>query len=169
MIDMAQAVIKPDNFWQAVGFHFSVTFFGLPKNGGGKDAGSDLDIRFQSVTGLEATISTEELKEGGENRFEHNIPVRRTYSPLVLKRGLLRPDDSSLSAWCRRALEDQQIKPLNLVKVALLDESHNILMYWNLAWVWPRSWKLAELHAERSEVLIETLELNYNRFEFKNS
>lgn len=166
---MAQAAIKPDNFWQTTNFHFSVTFFGLPKSSGGKDQGSELDIRFQSVTGLEASINTEQVKEGGENRFEHNIPVRRTYAPLVLKRGLLRPDDSSFSSWCRDALEAQQIKPLQLVKVALLDEAHNILMYWNLAWVWPRSWKLAELNAERSEVLIETLELNYNRFEFKNS
>jgi phage tail-like protein len=167
---MAQVVTKPDNFYQAVGFHFSVTFFGLPKSGGQSgDQGSDLDIRFQSVSGLEASIDTEQVKEGGENRFEHVIPVRRRYSPLVLTRGLLKPADSSLSAWCRTALEDQKVKPIQLVKVALLDEEHNILMYWNLSWVWPRSWKLGELNAERSEVLIETLELNYNRFEFKNS
>ena len=34
---------------------------------------------------------------------------------------------------------------------------------------WPKNWKIGELNAERGEVLIETLELNYNYFEFTHS
>ena len=33
---------------------------------------------------------------------------------------------------------------------------------------WPKGWKMGELNAEKGEILIETLELNYNRFEFKD-
>jgi len=39
-------------------------------------------------------------------------------------------------------------------------------MKWVVIHAWPKNWKLGEFNAERSEVLIETLELNYNRFEF---
>ena len=40
-------------------------------------------------------------------------------------------------------------------------------MKWTINNVWPRSWKIAELNAESGEVLIETLELNYNRLIFQ--
>ncbi|MEO0408411.1 MAG: phage tail protein, partial [Cyanobacteria bacterium P01_A01_bin.135] len=64
-----------------VSFFFDVIFQEVPF---GKDA---VETRFQSVTGLSVDMQTETLKEGGENRFEHILPVRTKYSPLVLKRG----------------------------------------------------------------------------------
>jgi phage tail-like protein len=141
--------------YQAVNFHFSVEF----------SVGSrDIDIRFQSVMGLDSTIDTESVREGGENRFEHVIPVRRKYGPLLLKRGLLKPADSALTRWLQDAFEHEIIKPLPAVTIKLLNEDHtSSLLYWTISNVWPRSWKLGELNAEQGNVLIETLELNYNR------
>lgn len=153
--------------YQHVNFYFAVTFEGLGVN----DIKS-IDARFQSVTGLEAQIETETVKEGGENRFEHTLPGRRKYSDLVLKRGLLTPEASSkLTAWCLDAFEKLQVQPINL-EVALLgegDERPQTLCLWKVIHAWPKSWKMGELNAERSEVLIETLELSYNRFEFKSA
>jgi phage tail-like protein len=162
---------KPYQVHQNVGFHFRVIFEGL-KGDDGKpgdtSVASSLEMRFQSVSGLDASLETETVKEGGENRFEHVIPVRRRYGPLVLKRGLLRLQDSALSQWFRRAFEDEKVEPLNHVEIQLLNEEHTPLLLWSAIWVWPKSWKVGELNAERGEVLIETLELNYNRFVFKN-
>jgi phage tail-like protein len=45
----------------------------------------------------------------------------------------------------------------------LLNEEHKPLMTWTINNVWPRSWKIAELNAMQGDVLIETMELNYNR------
>ena len=52
--------------------------------------------------------------------------------------------------------------PIPTVHIKLLNEEHQPLMHWTINNVWPRSWKIGELNAERGEVLIETLELNYN-------
>ena len=52
-----------------VGFHFRVEFLDI-------QTVTD-DILFQSVSGLAVTMETESVKEGGENRFEHVMPVRR--------------------------------------------------------------------------------------------
>ncbi|WP_020598753.1 phage tail protein [Spirosoma panaciterrae] len=151
--------------YQHVNFYFAVTFEGL----GVKDIKS-IDARFQSVTGLEAQIETETVKEGGVNGFEHTLPGRRKYSDLVLKRGLLTPEASSeLTKWCLKAFEQLEVQPINL-EVALLgegDERPQTLCLWKVIHAWPKSWKMGELNAERGEVLIETLELSYNRFEFK--
>lgn len=142
-------------FYQAVNFHFSVEF----------SVGSkDIDVRFQSVMGLDSTIDTESVREGGENRFEHVIPLRRKYGPLILKRGLLKPADSALTRWLQDSFEDEIIKPLPTVTIKLLNENHtSSLLYWTVSNVWPRSWKIGELNAEQGNILIETLELNYNR------
>lgn len=148
-----------ENFYQAVGFHFSVEF-----NLGGDNK---VDVRFQSVTGLDSSFDTETIKEGGENRFEHVVPGRRKYGPLVLKRGLLGPNTSGVSAWLKRTFDNEQpdetFEVLPSVTINLLGEDHQALLYWTVNNVWPRSLKIGELNAERGEVLIETLELNYNR------
>ena len=107
---------------------------------------SSVEVRFQSVSGLDASIETETVKEGGENHFEHVIPVRRRYGPLVLKRGMLRLKDSALSSWFKRAFQDQKVEPLAQVDIQLLNEDHEPLLYWRAIWVWPKSWKVGELN-----------------------
>jgi phage tail-like protein len=148
-----------DNFYQTVNFHFKVEF-SLGKE--------DIDIRFQSVSGLDSVLDTETVKEGGENRFEHVIPVRRKYGPLILKRGLIRPADSGITTWLKKAFDDENVVPLPTVVIKLLNEKHQPLLSWTINNVWPRSWKIGELNAEQGAVLIETLELNYNRLLFSN-
>ena len=154
--------------YQIVGFHFRVRFDLPGQTSDGVDA-QGVDVRFQSVSGLDSEMDTEAWKEGGENHFEHTLPGRRKFtSPLVLKRGLLPPGASKLTDWCKAAFVDLKLQPMKSVSVELLNEKHEPLVKWDLEWVWPKSWKIAELNAERSEVLIETLELNFNRLSFKN-
>ena len=144
--------------YQTVNFHFAVHFNFEP--------GETNDVRFQSVTGLDSTLETETIKEGGENRFEHVIPVRRKYGPLTLKRGLLKPGDSKLTDWLKEAFDNEKVVPIRSLVISLLDPDHKDILHWTLSNVWPRSWKIGDLNAERGEVLIETLELNYNRLLF---
>ena len=66
-------------YYPPVGFHFKVEFVNL---------GNNNDTRFQSVSGLNVEFETETFKEGGENRFEHKLPVRTKYPDLSLKRGI---------------------------------------------------------------------------------
>ena len=164
----------PEFFYQTVSFHFAVSFHGLNLNE------ESIDARFQSVSGLDAQLETESFKEGGENRFEHVIPVRTKYSDLVLKRGVLRKDQGSIvTDWCISAFDrfglgafplgneaNLPVRPIDL-DVVLLNDKHKALMRWKIIHAWPKAWKFGELNAERGEVLIETMELNYNRMEFK--
>src|ERR1700744_6789564 len=141
--------------YQAVNFHFKVHF-------DFDSSDSSNDILFQSVTGLDSTLETETVKEGGENRFTHVVPVRRKYGPVVLKRGLLGVKQSTLTSKLKAAFENDTFQPFSLVTIHLLNDRHDTLMFWSANNVWPLSWKLGELNAMQGEVLIETLELNYN-------
>ena len=149
-----------ETFYQTVNFHFSVQF--------ALAEAKKVDVKFQSVSGLDGNVETETIREGGENHFEHVIPSRRKYGPLILKRGLLKPTDSGLTTWLQKAFDDGKYEVIRTVQINLLDENHQPLMYWVINNVWPRSWKLGELNAERGEVLLETLELNYNKLLFNH-
>jgi phage tail-like protein len=143
------------DYYPIVNFHFMVQF--------PFDPTGTTDVSFQSVTGLDSTLETEPVKEGGENRFTHVLPVRRKYGPLVLKRGLLGPDQSQLTSYLQQVFANDVFTPMDMVTIHLLDETHQSLLCWSVNNVWPLSWKLSELNAMQGEVLIETLELNYNQ------
>jgi phage tail-like protein len=149
-----------------VSFFFEVKFLGQNLD---KVA---VETRFQSVTGLSVKMETESLAEGGENRFQHALPKGATYDPLVLKRGLVK--DSALVQWCTDAILHLDIRPMNLL-VNLLhlkqtDQSKppdkiEPLMSWKVINAWPKKWSVSEFHAEKPDIAIETLELNYHYFE----
>ena len=141
-------------YYPPVGFHFQV-----------KGAGGDIDIAFQSVSGLSVQMQNEPYKEGGENRFEHILPVRSKYSDLVLKRGTVLRGQSDLTKWFHAAFHDFEFKGKNLT-VELLDEGHNSLFVWKVVNALPKNWKFGDMNAEKGEVFIETMELTYSYFEF---
>jgi phage tail-like protein len=153
------------------GFHFRVTFE--------TNDGKAFDTYFQSVSGLSVQMQTETWKEAGENRFEHTLPVRTKYSDLVLKRGIVLPTESVWTDWFKDTLsllaepsnkekKTKYIQPRNL-SIELLNEKHEPLAQWIVVHAWPKNWKFNDLNAERGEILIESLELSYNYFEYKKA
>lgn len=142
-------------YYPPVGFHFKVEFLNL---------GNDNDTRFQSVSGLNVEYDTESFKEGGENRFEHKLPVRTKFPDLSLKRGML--TDSSVITWCVDALQNRNIQPVQ-VHVTLLNEKHEALRTWSVFNAWPRKWQVSDLNAQENSIVVETLELSYAYFTVK--
>lgn len=133
-------------------FHFLVNFIDLKLAP---------DVMFQSVSGLDVQMETEPYREGGENRFTHQLPVHSKFTNLTLKRGLF--VHSQLVNWCMDSFHNLDIRPLNLI-VSLLNENHLPLMTWNIVNAYPVKWSVSELNAERNELAIESLELNYQYF-----
>ncbi|KAA3438757.1 phage tail protein [Rufibacter hautae] len=143
-----------EGYYPPVSFHFKVEFTNV--------SNAENDSRFQSVTGLSVEFDTETFKEGGENRFEHVLPVRTKYPDLVLKRGFL-TKDSKVFEWCQNAFQRQVFVGATLL-VTLLNEQHEPIKSWNIVNAWPRRWSVTDLNAESNTVVIETLELRYNYF-----
>lgn len=142
-------------YYPPVGFHFKVEFVGI---------GNDNDARFQSVSGLNVEFDTESVKEGGENRFEHRLPLRTKYPDLSLKRGML--TDSKVITWMLNALQNREFKPIQ-INIMLLNEEHQALKIWNIYNAWPKKWALSDFNAQENSVVIETLDMNYNYFTIK--
>jgi phage tail-like protein len=146
------------NYYPPVAFHFKVEVLGLPPNAD--------DARFTEVGGLSVEVGTEEIAEGGENRFIQKYPTRAKYPELVLKRGLL--VQSAVLDWVRRCIEDDRIEPKN-VDVKLLNDNHEPLLTWHVVNAYPTKWAVADLNATGNTVVIETLQLFYQYFTLDRS
>lgn len=141
-----------DAYYPPWGFYYKVEF------GMSKDRN---DVRFQSVSGLSVEYDYESFKEGGENRFEHRLPVRTKYADMVLKRGMLA--DSTVIKWFRDAFDLRIFKPAN-IHVILMSESGDPLRTWNIVNAIPKKWSISDLNANENSVVIETMELTYRYF-----
>jgi phage tail-like protein len=143
---------KTIDYYPPPGFYYKVEFdISKDKN----------DVRFQSVSGLSVECDYESFKEGGENRFEHKLPVRTKYTDLVLKRGML--TDSTVLKWFLDAFNNRAFKPAN-VSVILMNEKSQPLRTWNVVHAIPKKWLVSDMNANESAVVIETLELTYRYF-----
>jgi phage tail-like protein len=149
---MATETAVAGGYYPPVGFHFKVEFLNL---------GNNNDVRFQSVSGLNVEYDVETFKEGGENRFEHKLPVRTKFADLSLKRGMLK--DSKVIEWCLDAFQNRKFKTVQ-VNVTLLNEKHEPITTWQFFKVWPKKWSVSDFNAQENSVVIETLDLCFTYF-----
>ena len=140
------------DYYPPLGFYYKVEF-GISQVSN--------DVRFQSVSGLTVEYDYESFKEGGENRFEHKLPVRTKYADMVLKRGML--TDSDVIDWLLDAFRNRVFKPAS-VNVILMNEKSEPLRTWKVAQAIPKKWQIGDFNANESAVVIETIELTYRYF-----
>ncbi len=139
-----------------LGFRFSVVFFA------GGVIPNPLDILFQKVSGLNATVNTSAVEEGGQNLYSHRLPGRIQYDNLVLERGLV--VGSPLVIEFNVAMSLFKFSPSNVL-VTLLDEAAIPISGWLFMNAYPVKWRVSDLDATANTVVIETLELAYQRMQ----
>jgi phage tail-like protein len=157
-------------YYPPVGFHFDVRILG------GSDAiemvtsnlglTPNVDGKFSEVSGISYEIEHESYYEGGENRFAYQLPKGTQYSPLILKRGMV-SSTSSLGAWITDTMSQGLNQPVELkhIMVVLLSDENVPLVGWLFINAYPTKWMVTDLNANQNEIVIETVEFAYHRFE----
>jgi len=149
-------------YYPPAGFYFKVEIVGVA------GMNEDTEQRFQEVSGLSVEIETEELKEGGENRFSYKLPKRAKYPNLVLKRGLLK--GTKMLDWIKSAqhnyfnVTDYSFKPADML-VTLMDEEGNEAAVWNVVQAYPLKMSTSDFKASDNSIVVETIELAYQFFD----
>ncbi len=123
------------------------------------------DTSFKEVSGMSMEMGTEEIAEGGENRFKHRVPTGAKYQNLVLKRGLT-TSVSALSLWCESTIGGGLSSSITTqtILVSLMDESGFPIKNWSFVNAWPVKWEFSPLDSMKNEIVIETLEFTYDYF-----
>lgn len=138
-------------------YHFMVIFYGI----GPASVPNTIDIRFQKVSGI--SVSLPENKTVKQGPISVTIPSKPTFTNLQLTRGYM-VGASPLRKELEAHMLDFQICPRN-VHVMLLDHQSFPIASWLFFDAYPVQWRIGDLSAEQSSLLIENMELKYSYFQ----
>ena len=123
--------------------------------------------RFMEVRGLEVSVETEELQEGGQNSFAHKLPGRMTWPNIVLKRGVTQND--SLLSWLNKSSGEQFAANGNKLQrstaaVTLIGPSGTRLRSWEFDGAFPVKWTGPNFAVASRDMAVEELEIAHHGF-----
>jgi phage tail-like protein len=139
-----------------LGFRFGVLFFA------GGVIPNPLDILFQKVSGLGSSVETAAVEEGGQNLYVQSLPKKIKYENLVLERGVV--VGSPLVIEFNVTMSLFKFSPSNVL-VTLLDNTRIPIAGWLFMKAYPVKWSVSDLDADANSVVIERMELAYQRMQ----
>jgi phage tail-like protein len=118
-----------------------------------KEAG---EAGFSEVTGLDASISVHEYREGSDAApTASKVPGIRKYNNITFKWGVTNKMD--VYKWMHDSL-DKDIKR-SAITITLLDENAKEVAVWEVVNAWPVKYTAPDFNALSSDIAIEQLEV----------
>lgn len=123
--------------------------------------------RFMEISGLEVTIETETVNEGGQNGFAHKVPKGMSWPNITLKRGITQ--GNGLFDWLTQASGEKFAAAGNKVTrhtaaITLIGPGGKRLRSWEFDQAFPVKWTGPNFSASSSEAAVETLEFTHHGF-----
>jgi phage tail-like protein len=127
--------------------------------------------RFNEVSGLEISIETEEVQEGGQNSYVHKLPGRMMWPNIVLKRGVTQ--DDSLITWMQKSSGEQFSANSNKLKrssaaITLVGPAGARLRSWEFDGAFPVKWTGPQFSVSASDIPMEELEIAHHGFRVRD-
>ncbi len=162
------------------GFNFHVAFAREPlaARGGSGEAGAEEALcegAFSEVTGLEATMETKTIKEGGANYGAHQRAGQVSFATVVLKRGMTQARDLwswwALFAGAGAGEGESRVNGAFAhrltVRITLKGHDGEPQLKWRLERAMPVKFKAADFNARATDVGIEEIHLMHEGLFFE--
>lgn len=122
---------------------------------------------FMEVSGLEVSIDTEDVVEGGQNSFTHKLPGRMSWPNITLKRGVTRQDN--LLNWLNKASGEGFSTSGNQLSrstaaITLVKADGTRMRSWSFDGAFPVKWSGPSFAADSDASATESLEITHHGF-----
>ncbi|MGB0113081.1 MAG: phage tail protein [Ilumatobacteraceae bacterium] len=122
---------------------------------------------FMEVSGLEVSIETESVAEGGQNSFVHKLPGRMTWPDITLKRGITQ--SNNLLTWLNESSGETFAANGNKVvrktaAITLLDRTGERIRSWDFDGAFPVKWSGPTFAVATGEAPSEELVITHHGF-----
>ena len=122
---------------------------------------------FMEVSGLEVSVETQDISEGGQNSFVHKLPGRMSWPNITLKRGATR--SSNLLKWLNESSGETFSANGNKLArksaaITLLDRTGVRVASWDFDGAMPVKWSGPTFAAESAAHPTEQLEIAHHGF-----
>ena len=145
---------KQDTNWPLPKFYFTV------------DWGSQTDLAFQEVSGLDTETQPIEYRHGNSPVFSTiNMPGIQKFTSITMKKGVFATDNSFWDWYSQ--IKMNTIERQDVV-IKLLDEGGNPTMTWTLKNAWPTKISGTDLKSDGNEVAIESIEISHEGLTIAN-
>ena len=115
------------------------------------------NMGFMEVSGLTIEHDVVEHREGNDpNYTSHKMPGQKKYHNIVLKRAIIK-GDNSFYEWMN-TIQLNQVQRRDII-ISLLNEAHEPVLVWKVLNAWPVKFEGPTLKSDVSELAIETLEI----------
>lgn len=142
------------NVWPLPKFHFSV------------DIGSQTNLPFQEVSGLDTETQVIEYRAGNSKVFSTiKMPGIAKFGNVTMKKGIFVKDNNFFDMYSK--IKMNLIERVT-VTIKLLDEGGNPTMVWTLANAWPTKIQGTDMKSDGNEVAVETIEFAHEGLTIKN-
>lgn len=123
--------------------------------------------RFMEINGLEVSVESQDIIEGGQNSFVHKLPGRMTWPNITLKRGVTQSD--GLLNWLNQSSGEQFAKNGNKLTrstaaITLVGPGGKRLRAWDFDGAFPVKWTGPDFAASSTDMAVETLEITHHGF-----
>lgn len=143
------------NVWPLPKFHFSV------------DIGSQTNLPFQEVSGLDTETQVIEYRAGNSKTFSTiKMPGIAKFGNVTMKKGIFVKDNNFFDMYSK--IQMNLIERLT-VTIKLLDQDGNPTMVWTLANAWPTKITGTDMKSDGNEVAVETIEFAHEGLKIQNS
>jgi len=125
---------------------------------------------FMEVSGLEVSVESEDVPEGGQNSYVHKLPGRMTWPNITLKRGATR--SNNLLKWLNEASGETFAANGNKVTrksaaITLVDRTGARITSWNIDGAFPVKWSGPTFAVTSTDPVTEELEITHHGFRAK--
>ena len=124
------------------------------------DGTNNVEIGFQKVSGLSREVEVIEYMEGMQDRA-YKLAGRESVGEVTFERGMYA--DSSLQTYYEKILNNTSAR--YTIDIEILDRTKVIRRKFTLSECWFSKYEIGDLDATSSDVIIETLTVQFEQFE----
>lgn len=124
--------------------------------------------RFMEISGLEITVETDPIAEGGNNGFVHRVPKGMSWPNIVLKRGVTQTN--GMLEWVKKAAGEGFAASGNKLTrstaaITLMGPEHEQrIRSWSFEGALPVKWTGPNFSVSSTDAAVETLEFMHEGF-----
>ncbi|MEW6346956.1 MAG: phage tail protein [Pseudomonadota bacterium] len=142
------------NVWPLPKFYFSV------------DIGSQTNLPFQEVSGLDTETQVIEYRAGNNKVFSTiKMPGIAKFGNVTMKKGIFVKDNKFFDMYSKISMN---LIERVTVTIKLLDQGGAPTMVWTLANAWPTKITGTDLKSDGNEVAVETIEFAHEGLKIEN-
>src|SRR5262245_65370706 len=121
------------------------------------------DTHFMNCSGINVTVETISISEGGDHGSERKMPGRVTHASIKLEKGLT--SSKELWDWMQSVVSRPPVQRKTVSILLLAPDGVTEQLRYTLYDAWPCSYRAHQLNSASSLIAIHTLELAYERLD----